>query len=135
MSDAHEQIRNLLGLYCERMDAGDFDGLAELFARGRLADENGNVFCTGAEAMAKMWRGQTMMYDGSPRTRHVTANPIIEVDEEAGVAAAADHHRSLSRHVQTRRRHVALGRTQLRRRPPGKPLAPLEPDAFWLTVS
>ena len=24
MSDAHEQIRNLLGRYCELMDAGDY---------------------------------------------------------------------------------------------------------------
>jgi 3-phenylpropionate/cinnamic acid dioxygenase small subunit len=86
MSEAHEQIRNLLGLYCERMDAGDFDGLAALFEHGRLSDDQGHVFCTGADAMAKMWRGQTMLYDGSPRTRHVTANPIIEVDDEAGTA-------------------------------------------------
>jgi len=41
MSDAYEQIRNLLGTYCERMDAGDFAGLAELFVHARLADENG----------------------------------------------------------------------------------------------
>lgn len=86
MSEAHEQIRNLLGLYCERMDAGDFDGLAALFAHGRLSDDQGHVFCTGSEAMAKMWRGQTMVYDGSPRTRHVTANPIIDVNETTGTA-------------------------------------------------
>jgi 3-phenylpropionate/cinnamic acid dioxygenase small subunit len=86
MSDAHEQIRNLLGCYCDLMDAGNFDGLAALFADGRLSDEHGNVFCTGSEAMAKMWRAQTITYDGSPRTRHVTANPVIAVDEEAGRA-------------------------------------------------
>jgi 3-phenylpropionate/cinnamic acid dioxygenase small subunit len=86
MSDAHEAIRNLLGTYCELMDAGDFEGLAGLFAKGRLSDDKGNVFCEGSEAMARMWRGQTIVYDGSPRTRHVTANPIIEVDETAGTA-------------------------------------------------
>lgn len=86
MSEAHEAIRNLLGRYCELMDAGEFDRLAELFAQARMSDENGNVFATGSEQIASMWHRQTLLYDGSPRTRHVTANPIIELDEVAGTA-------------------------------------------------
>jgi len=96
MADAHEQIRNLLGTYCDRMDAGDFAGLAELFAEARLADEHGTVFATGADEVLAMWAAQTQMYPvpgraehrGSPRTRHVTANPVIDVDETAGTATA-----------------------------------------------
>jgi hypothetical protein len=86
MSEAHEAIRNLLGSYCELMDAGDFDGLAALFADAVLSDSNGAVFATGSEQMAKMWHAQTMLYDGSPRTRHITANPIIDVNDAAGTA-------------------------------------------------
>jgi 3-phenylpropionate/cinnamic acid dioxygenase small subunit len=86
VSDAHEQIRNLLGRYCELMDAGQFTGLAELFAHATLADEHGNVFATGADEVQHMWDAQTILYDGSPRTRHVTANPVIEVDEAVGAA-------------------------------------------------
>lgn len=86
MSDAHEQIRNLLGRYCELMDAGHFAGLAELFAHATLADEHGNVFATGATEMHAMWERQTILYDGKPRTRHVTANPVIDIDEHAGIA-------------------------------------------------
>jgi hypothetical protein len=89
VSDAHEQIRNLLGRYCERMDAGDFAGLAALFADGRLADGNGNVFATGVAQIQAMWEAQTLTYDGSPRTRHVTANTVIEVDETAGTATCS----------------------------------------------
>lgn len=85
---AHEAIRNLLGIYCERMDAGQFDALAELFAAARMADENGNVFATGRDEIAAMWHRQTILYDGSPRTRHVTANPVIDVDDAAGTASA-----------------------------------------------
>src|SRR3954464_7023713 len=104
MADAHEQIRNLLGTYCARMDAGDFAGLAELFTDARLADEHGTVFATGADEVRAMWDAQTILYpvpgraehpipgraehDGSPRTRHVTANPVIDVDEAAAAAAA-----------------------------------------------
>ena len=86
MSDAHEQIRNLLGRYCELMDAGHFAGLAELFANATLADEHGNVFATGTDEVHRMWAAQTILYDNSPRTRHVTANPVIDVDELVGVA-------------------------------------------------
>jgi hypothetical protein len=86
MSEAHEAIRNLLGKYCELMDAGQFAGLAELFAHATLADEHGNVFATGADEMHTMWVKQTILYNGSPRTRHVTANPVIDVDEPAGIA-------------------------------------------------
>jgi 3-phenylpropionate/cinnamic acid dioxygenase small subunit len=86
MMEAHEQIRNLLGRYCALMDAGDFAGLAALFADATLADEHGTVFATGADEVLTMWQRQTILYDGTPRTRHVTANPVIDVDDAAGSA-------------------------------------------------
>jgi ketosteroid isomerase-like protein len=89
MSDAHEQIRNLLARYCERMDAGDFGGLAELFAGATLADESGNVFATGADEMRVMWERQTILYDGKPRTKHVTANPVISIDGDEAACTSS----------------------------------------------
>ena len=89
MSEAHEAIRNLLGRYCELMDAGQFAGLAELFAHATLADEHGNVFATGADEMRTMWEKQTILYGGSPRTRHVTANPVIEVDGDRATCSSS----------------------------------------------
>jgi 3-phenylpropionate/cinnamic acid dioxygenase small subunit len=86
MSDTHEAIRSLLGRYCELMDDGDFVSLGALFAQGRLSDEHGKVFATGADEISTMWRAQTRLYDGSPRTKHLTANSIIDVDEDAGTA-------------------------------------------------
>lgn len=86
MDSPQEQIRNLLGRYCELMDAGHFAGLAELFTHATLADEHGTVFATGSGEMHRMWEAQTILYDGSPRTRHVTANPVIDVDEATGIA-------------------------------------------------
>jgi 3-phenylpropionate/cinnamic acid dioxygenase small subunit len=86
MSGAHEAIRNLLGRYCHLMDAGDFAGLAALFADATMTDEQGRVFATGSEQIQAMWERQTIRYDGSPRTRHVTANPVIDVDDAGGVA-------------------------------------------------
>jgi 3-phenylpropionate/cinnamic acid dioxygenase small subunit len=90
MDSAHEQIRNLLGRYCALMDAGDFAGLAALFADATLADEHGTVFASGADDVRRMWQAQTVLHaDSSPRTRHVTANPVIDVDEQAGTATCA----------------------------------------------
>jgi 3-phenylpropionate/cinnamic acid dioxygenase small subunit len=86
MSDAQEAIRTLLAKYCELMDAGDFDGLASLFADARMTDENGTVFASGSDEIAAMWHAQTILYNGSPRTRHLTANSIFDVDESAGAA-------------------------------------------------
>ena len=88
MADSHEQIRNLLGRYCELIDSGDFEALAGLFAAGRLCDEHGTAFATGPDEIRAMWERQTIRYDGSPRTRHITANPIIEVDDTDGTATA-----------------------------------------------
>jgi 3-phenylpropionate/cinnamic acid dioxygenase small subunit len=88
VSDTHDAIHNLLGRYCELMDDGNFDALAELFAEARLSDESGAVFARGSAEVASMWHAQTILYDGSPRTRHLTSNTIIEADEESGTATA-----------------------------------------------
>lgn len=48
MSEAHEAIRNLLGSYCEVMDAGDFAALGRLFADGELVDDQGRRIARGS---------------------------------------------------------------------------------------
>lgn len=83
-----EQIRNLLGTYCERIDLGDFDGVGELFADGALADEHGRELARGAAGVAAFYRAGTRLHDGTPRTKHVVANSIIEVDPTEGTATA-----------------------------------------------
>jgi len=81
-----DEIRNLLGTYCERMDLGDFDGIGDLFAHGRIADEHGNPIADGAAAVASFYRQGTQLHDGSPRTKHLVSNSVLDVDEPTGVA-------------------------------------------------
>jgi 3-phenylpropionate/cinnamic acid dioxygenase small subunit len=88
VSDSHEAIRNLLGRYCELMDAGDWDGLADLYAHAVLTDFDGREAARGRDGALRLYRDGTQTYDGSPRTRHITANSVIEVDEAAGVGIA-----------------------------------------------
>jgi hypothetical protein len=85
---AHEAIRNLLGTYCELIDAGDFDRLADLFAGAVLRDEAGTELARGRDGAARLYAGTRIHEGGTPRTRHLTTNSIIEVDEAAGTATA-----------------------------------------------
>ncbi len=81
-----DEIRNLLGTYCECMDSGDFEGIGALFARGALADEHGHPLAVGAEAVAAFYAAGTMLYDGSPRTKHLVSNSVFDLNEAAGTA-------------------------------------------------
>lgn len=83
MSDARNEILNLLGLYAERFDAGDFEGAAALFSAASFVVGGRRL---DAAAMLKIWRSSVVLYDGSPRTRHHVTNPIIDVDEARGTA-------------------------------------------------
>jgi hypothetical protein len=79
MTDARGNIENLLYRYAELIDAGDYDGIGELFAHGSIADEQGNAMATGAEAITALYTATTRKYDdGTPKTQHILTNPIIE---------------------------------------------------------
>jgi 3-phenylpropionate/cinnamic acid dioxygenase small subunit len=78
----YEAIRNLLGTYCELIDAGDFEGLGCLFANATLTDDRGRIAARGAADATALWTGLIKRYDGSPRTRHTVSGPVIEVRED-----------------------------------------------------
>jgi hypothetical protein len=82
-----DRIRTLLGQYCERIDEGDFEGVGQLFARGRLADEHGNELASGAEAVAAFYASTERLHAGRPRTKHLVTNTAIE-EEDAGMLVA-----------------------------------------------
>ncbi len=87
-SDDRDAIRQLLYRYCELMDAGEFVQLAALFADAVMVDEVGTVVAEGRTGVQALYERGTRLYDGSPRTRHVTSNSIIDVDAVAGTASA-----------------------------------------------
>lgn len=91
MPDSARLIENLLHLYAERIDAGDFGGVAELFRHGRIEpspDAGGRDAVVGSDAVLAMYRSSVRLYDGVPRTRHLISNAIIEVEEGDRHAAA-----------------------------------------------
>ena len=90
MMDSARQIENLLYTYAERIDAGDLDGVAELFAHGRICgmeDGPSETVFTGTTGVRKMYEMATRLYDdGTPKTKHLTSNVRIDVDDDAGTA-------------------------------------------------
>lgn len=85
------EICNLLYAYAEYIDSGDFDGAAELFAHARLRVSAGEE--VDAAVILRLWRGMVIVYpDGTPRTKHVITNPIVEVDEAAGTATCRSYY-------------------------------------------
>ena len=73
-----DHVRNLLGRYCERLDAGDLTAVGALFAHGRLATEDGTVLATGADEVADFYRRGTRLHGGSPRTKHLVIDTVLE---------------------------------------------------------
>ena len=111
-----ESITKLIYTYAERIDAGDFAGVAEVFAHATLTFEGFGDAVSGAPAVQSLYERTTRRYeDGTPRTKHVMTNVIVDADDDARapqpvllhraaggpgrIGAAAGHCRALPPHV------------------------------------
>lgn len=84
---AESRIANLLYLYAERMDAGDLDGAADLFrhARVHVADRDDTV---DHRALRQIWSAWVRIHPcGTPRTKHIITNPIIDFGADGRTAS------------------------------------------------
>ena len=86
-ADARTAIGNLLFSYAECIDTGDFAGIGALFSRARMLDPVGNVLGTGQVEVEAIYLRSTKRYeDGTPKTQHLTTNPIFEFGEDGRTA-------------------------------------------------
>ncbi len=86
-------IENLIATYAELVDDGDF-GVGTLLADATFIGGAGSV--SGRDAIEKMLQDRLIVYeDGTPRTKHVTTNVAIEVDEEAGTGVSRSYFTAL----------------------------------------
>jgi 3-phenylpropionate/cinnamic acid dioxygenase small subunit len=91
---SHRAIENLIATYAELVDDGDFAGVGVLLADATLIGSAGSV--RGRDAIERVLRDNVIVYaDGTPRTKHVTTNVAIEVDEEAGTAVSRSYFTAL----------------------------------------
>ena len=94
MDDARTAIEHIVYGYAERVDLGDFAGVAALFERARYKgggpDDPG---VEGAAPVQAIFESMVRRYDdGTPRTKHVTTNLVIDADDAAGSAASRSYY-------------------------------------------
>jgi 3-phenylpropionate/cinnamic acid dioxygenase small subunit len=90
MPSAERAIENLIARYAFLVDDGDFAGLGTLLdhAEFRL----GRAVAHGRADIENLAGTVLRTYqDGTPRTRHVTTNLVIDVDEESGTATSRSY--------------------------------------------
>jgi ketosteroid isomerase-like protein len=90
---AQDDIRNLMFLYCEKIDAGDVDALADLFADAAIVAQDGTPIARGRDEVRNMYGGgnRPERTSGGRSTKHITTNVFVEVDENAGTAVARSY--------------------------------------------
>jgi 3-phenylpropionate/cinnamic acid dioxygenase small subunit len=87
--ESYHAITSLMFRYAECVDTADFDGIAALFEHGRITNEGVDGAISGPDAVRKLYlRTNRVHDDGTTRTRHVNANPMVDIDEVAGQATA-----------------------------------------------
>ena len=90
MSAGYFAITNLVYRYAELIDRGDLAGVGQLFAHGSVDTGDGTIL-RGAADVEHMYDIVIRYPDGTPRTRHVTTNLIIDVDEVAGTGSCRSY--------------------------------------------
>jgi hypothetical protein len=89
-TSARDAITTLVHVYAERVDAGDLEGVAALFADATYGADGGPERRGTAEVLGAL-RDAIILHDGVPRTKHVITNLTIAVDEPAGTATARSY--------------------------------------------
>jgi ketosteroid isomerase-like protein len=92
MPDAERSIENLILSYAEFVDHGDLEGMADLLAEATIGVDGVADGLRGRDKILALLSSTIRIHDdGTPRTKHVTTNIQIEVDEVAGTATARSY--------------------------------------------
>jgi ketosteroid isomerase-like protein len=79
-----EAITALIYTYAERIDAGDFDGVGQVLGHATLTFEGFDAAVSGPEAVTALYERTTRRFDnGTPRTKHIMTNVIVDVADDA----------------------------------------------------
>lgn len=92
--DDSRSIENLIYYYAERIDNGDLEGVAELFHDAEIISTAHNVRRSGFAEVLEMYQLSCRLYEatGTPLTKHLTTNVIVELDENGRQATARSYY-------------------------------------------
>ena len=88
-ADDWHAVETLIMTYAERVDLGDFAGVADLFTHATYRAAAGDQVTSqeGSAAVLATFEGMVRRYpDGTPRTKHVTTNLMVEVDGDVATS-------------------------------------------------
>lgn len=93
MEDPRVSCAELVYRYAELMDEGDFEGVADLLADAELTFAHQDLVCRGRQAVLDVYVANTRRFpdDGTPKTKHVMTNVMVEVDEGATTARSRSY--------------------------------------------
>jgi len=80
-----QAVAKVLYTYAERIDAGDFEGLGDLFADAVITfEESPGRVVRGRDEARQMYEQFTRRYpdNGTPHTRHMITNVIVDVSDD-----------------------------------------------------
>jgi hypothetical protein len=86
-----DAITALVHEYAFRLDAGDLDGVAGLFAHAELGSSVRPERVRGAQGARGNYRGVILYDDGTPRTMHCITNVTVRIDDGATTASARSY--------------------------------------------
>jgi hypothetical protein len=108
-TSSHRAIENLIAAYAEHVDDGEFGAVAALLAGAVFM--GGGAPVRGREAIEAMLREMLITYqDGTPRTKHLTTNTVIDLAADATHATARSYFTVLQSLPGLPLRPIAAGR-------------------------
>lgn len=93
--ESHHAISDLMFRYAECVDRADFDGLSALFAHGRIRSTSAADSEEGmtGDAVGRFYAATNRVHeDGTLRTRHLSTNVRIDIDEADDSATAKSYY-------------------------------------------
>jgi 3-phenylpropionate/cinnamic acid dioxygenase small subunit len=87
----HDDVQAITALvyrYADLIDAGDLDGLAALFEHAAWGAGTRTERLHGTAEVRRGYGGVILYEDGTPRTKHVITNLVVDVDEGSTHATA-----------------------------------------------
>jgi 3-phenylpropionate/cinnamic acid dioxygenase small subunit len=84
-------ITALVHRYAELLDLGDLDGVAALFEQATWGAGTRDFTVEGTEQVRHMYDGVILYEDGTPKTKHVITNLVIELAPDGASATARSY--------------------------------------------
>jgi hypothetical protein len=94
VNDDVQAINNLVFSYAELFDVGDFDSAVRLFAHATVSVAGSDYQARGPAARSLL-TDLVQLHDGVPRTKHIVANVIVEIEPDGLSASTRSYYVAL----------------------------------------